>query len=273
MKYLILFLSIQSALACKINTPIVSLSGPVSYLLKEFKLTTDSNFKAVSSFHHFVQDFNGQRIAGGIYLSLKRMKELEGEPFTLFVDESQELQNRVSFLKSEIKNLKEVHFIKTRNKDPFQVTKELLAVIDPYLSSGCGYKVQNLRKDLARIELESERLVFPAGKSWLFYLGDKSPGNQNQTLLVNDSFNLIFKKKKNFKTYPSNLAYVSPSIKILRKMKKTSLEFGLAEYDKKELKVEELRKDTFNLYQEGVLYPGLSQVYFIQNFARWVSRI
>ncbi len=273
MRYLIVLLFIQSTWACRIKQPIVSLSGPMSYLLKDLGLTTDTNLKAVSSFHHFVKEFNGQRIAGGIYLSLKKMKELGTEPYVLFADESQELRSRISFYKTQVDNLQDVRFVDTRNKDPFEVTEQLLQSIQPYLTQECGYKVQNLRKDLIRIMGLAKNIKFPKGKSWLFYLGDKSPGNQNQTLMVNDSFNLFFKANQNFKTYPSTLAYVSPSAKIMRKIWKNSIKVGLVESEQRELKVEKVKKNMFNLYQEGILYPGLSQVHFVENFSKWVNKL
>ncbi len=273
MKFLILLLSLNTALACRIKQPIVSLSGPVSYLLKDLGLSTDPNLKAVSSFHHFVKEFNGQRIAGGIYLSLKKMKELGTEPYILFADESQELRTRINFYKSKVENLDDIKFINTRSKDPFQVTEELLQLIRPYLAENCGYKIQNLRKDMIRIIGMVKNIKFPKGKSWLFYLGDKSQGNQNRTLLVNDSFNLFFKKKSSFRTYPSTLAYVSPSAKVMRKLRKNAIQIGLVESNEKEFKVKKVRKNTFNIYQEGILYPGLSQVYFVENFSKWINQL
>lgn len=245
----------------------------MSYLLTDFSLIQDEKLRAVSSFHHFVKDFKGERIAGGIYLSLKKMKSLSEIPYVLFADESQELEDRLSFFKKEIPSIKHIHLIKSRNKTPFQVTEELVNLLQPYLDYKCGYKIQNLKKDLKRILKLSQEMKFPEDKSFLFYLGDQSFGNQNQTLLVNDSFNLVFKLNEKFRTYPSDLAYVSPSVKILRSMEGSSINLGLVENNRKELKVEEVKKNTYNLYQEGILYPGLSQVYFIENFSKWVSKL
>jgi hypothetical protein len=257
---------------CHIIKPIVSLSGPISYLLKEFKLIGDPNLKAVSSYHHFIKDFKGKRVSGGIYLSLKSLKNSFKENFVLFSDESQEIEKRLTFIKKNVEFLEEIHFVETKGKDPFAVAIESANQLMPYLAASCKYRYVNLKKEINETFKLIKKAKFSDSKTFLFYLGDRRTGGRYQTILARDGFNLVFLQNKNFKTYPSNLPYLTPSQKILSRIKGEILHVGLSESNEEGFTVEKISKGNFNVYGQGVLYPGLSQIHFMQAFVSWLDK-
>jgi hypothetical protein len=231
---------------------IYSLSGPVTVALKELKLLKLSHVKGVSIFHPIASDeFSGKLLPGGIFLSREVMKEMKGS--LVFFDESRELGKILSSMK-ELK-LREV---KTRGLTPEEVTslmiKELKAI-----TKDCDKEFESF---LLKSQKLSKEILSKAPKNFsaVFYLGELRNQKRPDLAMVNDGIVKWLKDQGKLKTYPSELAYVSWSAKIIHELPEETLHIGVIDSGgkmKKEFKKLDSRR--INFTYPGSLIPGLSQ--------------
>ncbi len=242
---------------------IYSLSGPVTIALKELELLKSRKLKGLSVFHPITADeFKGEFLPGGIFLSREHLQKMKGS--LIFLDESREL-NRM--LKSvEGMTLEE---IKTRGLTPLEVTEQVSLVLKKYLQN-CEDKIlklQNKSKALAA-EILSKT---PGNLTAIFYLGQIRPPRLPDMVMVNDGIVKWLKDEVKLKTYPSELAYVSWSAKIIQEMPKETWHIGIMDSGR-ELKKEVMKLEAkkLNFTYPGSLIPGLSQLeawlYLINSF-------
>lgn len=252
----LLFLVIQRVEAeCRFKDKeqrLYSLSGPITVALKELKLLKLSNVKGISVFHPVSSDeFKGRFLPGGIFLSREVMKEMSGS--LVFFDESRELKKILSSMK-ELK-LRE---IKTRGITPEEVTtvmiKELKAI------------TQDCEKEFENFKLKSQKLSqkilsrAPENFTAIFYLGKLRNKKVPDLAMVNDGIVKWIKNQGKLKTYPSELAYVSWSAKIMNDLPKDTLHIGIIDSGKKmEKEFKKLNSKRINFTYPGSLIPGLSQ--------------
>ena len=90
---LLLLFYTGSSMSCSLNRPLISLSGPITMLLEELGLLTDKNLKGISLFHP-VNNFNGKKYGGGIFLGEKFFQEIGNS--IIFYDQSRELNKLFS---------------------------------------------------------------------------------------------------------------------------------------------------------------------------------
>ncbi len=237
---------------CSIKQPIISLSGPVTILLEELNLLSDQNLKAISSHHPIQAKTTATVVNGGIFLGKKLIHGFP-ENSIIFYDKSRDL-----------KKLLTRHFsgdlieIDTRSKDPFEV-HDLTVELFKNKLLGCDQKLETLNEKLKLLEVKIK-------KSWklsrvVFFLGEIKKKLPN-LVMSNDGPVIWLKKKTDFKSYPSNLAYTPWSKKIIENLKET-LFLGLNESDDK-YKVTHVIGKKWNVYFRGALTPGLRQIYLLE---------
>jgi hypothetical protein len=178
--------------ACELKAPIVSLSSPITSLLREMDLLSIDKVKGISMFHH-APNFRGKKLGGGIFLAKKTIDQFQG--LTVFFDEGKELSERLKIL-----SLKEE--IKTRGLDPFTVTTEALKILTPYLED-CRLEIKKISQ-WVEDEKKWQISKTPFKKKYFFFLGailgDKLP----ELMIVRDGFVMFWIEQKNFKPLKVN---------------------------------------------------------------------
>ncbi len=254
---------ILSVFACEFRSDknIYSLSGPVTQALEELNLLEKPQLKGISLFHPVAaQKFKGKRFAGGLLLSPVSVSELSGG--VVFFDESQEM--RRMFKQYPTINSVEVS---TRNLTPIQVEERVQKILLPYLSN-CPQKLSDQNKK----KLEKLRKLIPSRKTFLFFLGEIKGERVPQMLMVNDGVVKWMLDEKLIHSYPSELAYVNWSAKILQSMPAQSFQVGLRDSSGQMTKSFSQSGNIINLTFPGALVPGKGQVdamiYLFENLAR-----
>ncbi|MFZ4714062.1 MAG: hypothetical protein ACOYL6_10135 [Bacteriovoracaceae bacterium] len=238
----------------KDDHPILSLSGPITHILKELNLL--KKVKAISLFHGISKnDFTGDRLGGGIFLSTDYIKKFS-KP-VLFFDESLEMR----------KNFKDLnlmaHEVKTRNMDPFEAYEHSLKILLPYLKH-CENEITSINKWVNEIKIRFEKKS-ALKKTYLFYLGGIPKVGRKPNLIMVDNFVLYFKKRKLMATYPTELNYASWSEKVLAELKKGPyLEVGLINGGSEQLEFQSISDGEKNIIQQSLLIPGLAQIKVIE---------
>lgn len=231
---------------------IYSLSGPVTVALKELGLLKLSNVKGVSVFHPVSsQEFSGKLLPGGIFLSREMMKEMKGS--LVFFDESRELGKIFSSMK-EIK-LRE---IKTRGLTPEEVTNLMVKELEA-ITNDCEKELESFRLKSQKLSKEILSKT-PKNFSAVFYLGELRNQKRPDLAMVNDGIVKWLKGQGKLKTYPSDLAYVSWSAKIIHELPEDTLHIGVADSGgKMEKEFKKIDSKRINFTYPGSLIPGLSQ--------------
>ncbi|MCB9091058.1 MAG: hypothetical protein H6621_11555 [Halobacteriovoraceae bacterium] len=258
-------LSFSSNPQCHLSEPVISLSGPVSFVLKELNLSHDKHWMAASHQHHFLDSqFKGKKLGGGVYISMKEFQKIKKKS-VVFFDESYELKERLQYIQKQNPNISKLVEIKTRGLTPFSAYIEVFKNIYPFLNQ-CDEGRKKLDKWVKSIEDESKNINFKHD-TILFYLG--SLQSKNNLMMVNDGFSLAWIKKKKYQPYPSDLHYVSPSQKVLSKLKGKVLEIGLVEKKGAGFKPIALGKNKYDIQISYLLIPGIPQIQFMHFFHSW----
>ncbi len=201
---------------------IYSLSGPVTTGLSEIGLHRSSKLKGISSFYTGIdKNFQGDRIPGGSLLSPVTVRSLE--PGIVFFDESQEMEK---ILRSFGKGLV-LKKISTRNLTPVEVTQVVSKVLDS-VTSDCGPKLREFQKSVESLQGEI-LLKIPEKFDVVFFLGSFEGASSPNLVMAQDGFVKWLKKDKRVKTYPTELAYVPWSAKILKGEMKGAYQIGLVD--------------------------------------------
>lgn len=251
-----LFLSISSSLACKLDSSnkYLSLSAPITHVIEELGLLNSPALDAVSVFHP-VENNKVEKIAGGVFLSPKYLNSKKKH--IVFFDASRELERALKKAKIE-KRLK----LDTNGVDSFEVNDLAVKTLLPFLN-GCDEKISKLSKKAEMIKSSLKR-SFLKGKKLVFFLGKiKKDRRPPRLVIANDGFVLALKKYAEIISYPSELAYVSRSEKVLKDFS-PYISIGVFESDEFELKTSKVKAHTLNATIAGVLSPGWKQVEFIK---------
>lgn len=271
--------NIYSLCRFKFNEPIVSLSGPVTHYLYQLGLHSNSKWKAISIYNGLTKDeFSGEILPGGIFIPTQVTQKYKNAYF--FYDESIELEKSLQDI-PENRKIK----ISSRDKTPFEVYRALDNEMKKYLHKDCNNQIIHLAKKVDAIEkkMKTAKLL---PHPFLFFMGKILPGPKYpEQLLLNDGPGLYLIRDLNQKSYPSPLAYVHWSEKIL------------VEFIKKEkplifsLQAENVAQDN-RFYQQGVyqtiiekdplghiniyarcgLIPGLPQIYFLEQLIDYFKK-
>lgn len=248
---------------CRLKSDIVSLSAPVTGVLKELSLLEDKRLKAISLFHPVERsEFKGERIGGGVFLSQKNLKKFSG--WTVFFDESGETKRRLKSLKSKLE-------VKTRSLDPFEVTLQTLSTLEKWLKD-CDREI--LRVKLWVASEKEELLKLKTFRHPLyFFLGKIKNGKLPDLMMVGDGPVLFWKRHQKIKTHESSLAYLRWGEKWRKSLPKDAVMVGIIELKVGEkFRLEKGEGRLWNVYDVGALTPGPAQIHFMHRFAEtWID--
>jgi hypothetical protein len=235
---------------------IYSLSGPVTMGLKSLGLLSKGQVKGISVFHPLTKlEFQGSFLPGGIFLSRSSLEQFSGS--VLFYDQSQELSRIIKTI-SAVRGIE----IRTRGLTPVEVTELVINQLRPHLS-GCDEALANWHQNTLALEKKLLTL-FPLPKNVVFFMGELKLKRFPETVIVNDGVVKWLNNKNVIHTYPSELAYINWSMKILSTLPKTTLQVGIIDTGREFKKeVNQLTNDPLkkNLYYPGALIPGDSQLH------------
>lgn len=250
----ILLLSLLFALnsfACDFSKEVkgvYSLSGVTTLLLKDLGLLKNPRLKAISVFHPVSpKEFPGEFLPGGVFLSHDSVKKLNGS--VVFYDESRELTK----ILSRYPGIKAVE-VKTRSLTPIEVIRKF-SDLNSYFNN-CPLKDQVSKIQQSLIELRS--LIVGKPKV-LFFLGSFQFGKSPEMLMVQDGVVKWMIEEKLIQTYPSELAYVNWSSKIMNELAGYK-KIGIKDSGKEMKRKIEKSGEGLNLTYPGSLIPGFGQV-------------
>ncbi len=246
----ILAFSLSSWAECRFNqnSSVVSLSGSSTVLFKELGLLKD--LKGISVFNPIKEsEYSGKVYPGGIFLSQSVLSEFKSS--TVIYDESREL---TKILGSH--RINKIEII-TRNKTPTETIHETLKAIIP-LTVDCQKQIEKIESK--RVSLEKRILdSLPVTIKILFFLGEVKGERYPEMIMANDGAVKWLKEKKKIETYPTELAYVNWSAKIMQDLK-GMLIVGLSDPGRKDSKSFKRTELKVNVSFPGILVPGLSQL-------------
>ncbi len=248
--FLFLLLSNANAECTYRNENVVSLSGTATVIFKEMGLL--SGLKGISVFNPIPKDeYSGPVYPGGIFLSQNTMSEFKNK--TVLFDESREL---AKIFRSQ--NIKAVE-IRTRNLSPTESIHRTLKEIIPLIKD-CEKEIADVEKK--RVSLETKIMNgLTQKKQMIFFLGELKQERLPEMIMSNDGVVKWLRTKEKISTYPSDLAYVNWSAKIL--LENTSdktLLIGLNDPGREITKTVKKAGNKINLVYPGSLVPGLSQL-------------
>jgi hypothetical protein len=242
-----------SSHACDFSSEIksvYSLSGPVSLAFKSLGLDRNTKLKGVSVYHPLdSRSFKGDFLPGGVFLSPESLQRLSGS--LVFYDESRELTK----ILSKTTGIKAIE-IRTRQMHPLEVMAYIQSKIAPFLSN-CDEEKLSSR---VTMKLANLKTIIKERPTMVFFLGRLQREKLPQMVMVQDGVVKWMNQEGLIKTYPSPLAYVSWSSKILRELPKDTLKVGIMDSgNSMEQKIEKL-EEGINLTFPGSLIPGEGQV-------------
>lgn len=251
---LFVFLSLDLRSECDFNPKIkkvISLSGVSTNIFKELGLL--SRLHGISVFSPIPKnDFSGIVYPGGIHLSPKTINDFSGA--VVFYDESRDLR-RVFKTRSDIESVE----LTTRGRLPLVVVDETINKVKFFLK-GCDTQVAEVQSKAKRIQNEIIEKI-PSHKTIIFYLGDFISGKNPELVIVNDGVVMLLKEKNKIQTYPSDLAYVSWSSKIMNDLPQGTLHVGVKDSGMEyQMNLKRLSTNKMTLIYPGALVPGLNQL-------------
>lgn len=241
---------------------VVSFAGSSTVLLKELGLLKHKKVKGISVFHPVKsENYQGKVYPGGIFLSQNSLSVLKGN--VIFYDESRELKKIFSSVPEATPRE-----VKTRNLTPAQSVDETIKILNEFLH-GCEQEVTRIKEKVLSLEKELLKKI-PNNLSVVFYLGEFRNGRAPEMVIVNDGVVKWLVEKKKIKTYPSTLAYVNWSAKILNDMPKETLHVGIKDSGRDFVKEIKRSSGRMTLIYPGSLVPGMTQLeaflYWAQNY-------
>ncbi|WP_408095366.1 hypothetical protein ACJVC5_10005 [Peredibacter sp. HCB2-198] len=259
----LLFLSFHLEAACEFKTTVkkvISLSGTSTVVFKELGLL--SKLHGISVFNPISEKaFSGKVYPGGIFLSHNSLSELERS--VVFYDESRDLK-KVLGSRSSVKAI-EIH---TRGLTPQESIDGALKAIAPYVQN-CEEKITNLNSKIKTLEEKILKKI-PNNLNVVFYLGEFQNGRAPEFVMVNDGVVKWLKDLKKIKTYPTELAYVNWSSKLMSEMPVNTMHVGVKDPgrdNKREIKRSSKR---MTFIYPGSLVPGVTQ---LEAFLYWAESI
>lgn len=252
---LISFFLFQShhTLGCElINKKTISLSGPVSTYFDQLGII--NQVEAISIYHP-IADYQGEKLAGGLYLSTSSLKKLEGK--TVYFDKSRELKK----ILNRYPKIKAIE-VDSRRKTPQEVI-ELVASLTSKTLKGCEQQISEFKNRLALLEKDITSNISKIKQS-IFFLG-KIGAKLPETVISNDGFVYWLKKENLLQSYDSHLEYLTWSMKVLSPLRGKYYFFGVQDsYQNGEKSIKKVSEKKYNVKYPGALTPGYTQLEFLK---------
>jgi hypothetical protein len=265
LKLVILLLSQNLFAECDFKkeiSKVVSLSGSSTVILKELGLLQNKKLQGISVFNPITEnEFKGTVYPGGIFLSHQALSGLEGS--IVFFDESRDL-TKIFSSQSNILSKE----IKTRNLTPSKAIEGTLNVMSEFLS-GCDEKIASLKNKVIKLQADILKEI-PKDLKVVFYLGDFTAGRPPGMVMVNDGVVKWLIEEKRILTYPSSLAYVNWSAKMIKNLPRDTLQVAVKDSGRKGEKKIKRSPLGMTFVYPGALVPGLSQ---LEAFLFWVKSL
>lgn len=255
------FLSFYVEAACEFKPAarkVISLSGTSTVVFKELGLL--SKLHGISVFNPISEkEFAGKVYPGGIFLSHSALSELEGS--VVFFDESRDLRKVLGSRKTV--NALEIH---TRGLTPKESVDTTLKAIAPYIQN-CEATISALNSKIKTLE---EKLLkrIPDSLNVVFYLGEFQNGRAPEFVMVNDGVVKWLKDLKKIKTYPTELAYVNWSSKLMSEMPKNTMHVGVKDPGRENKHEIKRSPQRMTFIYPGSLVPGVTQ---LEAFLYWAE--
>lgn len=231
---------------------VISLSGPMTVLLKEVGLLDHPALGGISVFNPVSKEqFKKKIYPGGIFLANSTLKEFKDS--VVFFDESQQVKNVLKLGEGIISEE-----IKTRNFVPLEVMKKLGETLRGYTVQ-CEKELQAFQQKGELIQRELLKKI-PHRLEVVFYLGGFKGQRLPETVIVNDGVVKLLILENKIKTYPSELSYVNWSARMMSSF--SSKLKHVAVIDSGMKLTQEVKKvsQRVTLIYPGSLVPGLSQL-------------
>src|SRR5690606_20555443 len=103
------------------------------------------------------------------------------------------------------------------------------------------------------------------GRKFIFFLGEIK-ANQLPPMVIGQDGGVKTLIDHGFQSYHSELPFASWAEKTLRSLEGEVLHLGMTECETDQLKIQEAGEKQFNLSMRGLLYPGITQLYFVEEF-------
>lgn len=250
-----LIFSFDTSAACDFKshvTKVYSLSGPMTVALKHMGLLKSPKVFGISVFNPIEQkDFKGKRFPGGVFISQSTFSEFNGG--VVFYDESREL-SRILDPMSSIQGIQ----IKTRGLVPGEVTTYLIKELENFVG-GCEKQLADL-KDATKKEEAKLLSHFPKPLFVVYFLGEYRQGKPPEMLIVNDGVVKWLVENGKIKTYPSPLAYVNWSAKVMKTLPDSLIRVVVKDSAEGMVKSKKTEADHIKFTYPGSLVPGISQL-------------
>lgn len=228
-----------------------SLAGNVTVLIRELGLLSSPKLHGISIFNPISpHEFKGTVFPGGVFLSQKELPNFDGQ--VVFYDEVRDLHRLFSSRKNVISGQ-----VKTRNLSPMEAIDIGLKHLSPYIVD-CDQKISELKKRALKLEKEILEKV-PENFKGIFYLG-KMNSRYPETIMSNDGIVKWLRDKNKLTTYPSELAYVNWSAKIMNSLDENYLHVGVIDSGREGKKEVKREKNKASFAYPGSLVPGYSQL-------------
>ncbi len=262
LKIFLFILSFKSFAVCDFKQDVlkvVSLSGSTTVILKELGLLKHAKVQGISVFNPVTSlDFKGKIYPGGIFLSHQALSELKDS--IVFYDESRELKKVFRSIRSKE--------IKTRNLIPMKAIESALESLR-YSIQGCDSEIAALKNEAVGFQNNILKKL-PTKISIIFYLGDFLSGRPPEMVMVNDGVVKWLIEEKRIETYPSELAYVNWSAKIIQNFPPATLHLAVKDSGRDGEKKIKRSSAGMTLVYPGSLVPGLSQ---LEAFSFWADSL
>jgi hypothetical protein len=238
---------------------VISLSGSTTVILKELGLLSNPKLAGISVFNPVNEKaFKGKIYPGGVFLSQNTLSSFVGS--VVLYDESREL---AKMLTSEKKIISRE--VKTRNQTPGESIEFSINVLKEFLN-GCGTQINKLRSKAQQLE-QTILEKLPQPFSVIVFLGEFHNARMPEIVIVNDGVVKWLIDKKRIQSYPSELAYVNWSAKILNSFSSKTIFLGVKDSGNKLQKEIKKSSNRVTLIYPGSLVPGLSQLEAFQYLA------
>ena len=255
LKIFILILSTHTHAKCEFKKEIqrlISLSGSSTVLLKDFGLLKSPVVKGVSVFNPITNsDFTGKIYPGGIFISHQELKGLEKS--IVLYDENRELR-RIFDSHPSITSRE----IKTRSLAPAETVEATLSTLSEFIV-GCDEEIIRLNKKVKDLQQEILKKI-PTRRTMIFYLGAFIGDRAPQMVMANDGIVKWLVDEKKIFTYPTELAYVNWSTKIIQALPREAIHIALKDSGRNGERNVMKSSDRITLIYPGLLVPGLSQL-------------
>ena len=252
---LFLLVSFQLKASCEFKkdvTKVTSLSGSMAVTLRELGLLSSSRMKGITVFAPITKDeFKGMSFPGGIFLSQQTLSQFDNE--IVFYDEARELHRILASRKSII-----AREVRTRNLTPVEAIDSTLEVLKEFVVD-CEKEITQFKNKALNLEKEILGAI-STPLHVIFYIGQIKNNRLPETIMANDGIVKWLREKNKIVTYPSDLAYVSWSAKVMQDLEKKTLHVGIKDPGQKNLKAFSKNNNNISFEYPGSLVPGLSQL-------------